>query len=92
MHSVGSPKLSMGKQEAFKIFLRDHKDRQTIEENKTQVMQRSIEAKGLGEQMNETRTRLTSFEDLSIDLSVVLVRCITLNLQASEITQYLVKP
>uniref|UniRef100_A0A3B3ZSD2 Kinesin motor domain-containing protein n=1 Tax=Periophthalmus magnuspinnatus TaxID=409849 RepID=A0A3B3ZSD2_9GOBI len=35
-----SPKLSMGKREAFEIFLRDHEDHLTIEENKTQLKQR----------------------------------------------------
>ncbi|XP_072314389.1 kinesin-like protein KIF6 [Eucyclogobius newberryi] len=53
------PKFSMGKQEAFEIFLRDHEDHLTIEENKTQLKQRSIEAKGLGGQLNETRTRIS---------------------------------
>ncbi|KAJ0062801.1 hypothetical protein NL108_008073, partial [Boleophthalmus pectinirostris] len=38
--STVCPKLSMGKQEAFEIFLRDHEDHLTIEENKTQLKQR----------------------------------------------------
>ncbi|XP_020775106.2 kinesin-like protein KIF6 [Boleophthalmus pectinirostris] len=56
------PKLSMGKQEAFEIFLRDHEDHLTIEENKTQLKQRSVEAKGLGGQLNETRNRINELK------------------------------
>ncbi|KAK7904500.1 hypothetical protein WMY93_017107 [Mugilogobius chulae] len=56
------PKFSMGKQEAFEIFLRDHEDHLIIEENKTQLKQRSVEAKGLGGQLNETRNRINELK------------------------------
>ncbi|XP_041704283.1 kinesin-like protein KIF6 isoform X3 [Coregonus clupeaformis] len=47
--------LSMGKQEAFEIFRRDHKDRLTIEDNKALLKQRFAEAKAYGEEVNEAR-------------------------------------
>ncbi|KAJ0008760.1 hypothetical protein NQD34_016175 [Periophthalmus magnuspinnatus] len=56
------PKLSMGKREAFEIFLRDHEDHLTIEENKTQLKQRSVEAKSLGNELNETRNRINELK------------------------------
>uniref|UniRef100_A0A673CBS2 Kinesin family member 6 n=1 Tax=Sphaeramia orbicularis TaxID=375764 RepID=A0A673CBS2_9TELE len=36
------PQLSMGKQEAFEIFMRDHEDHLTIEDNKTLLQQRLV--------------------------------------------------
>uniref|UniRef100_A0A8C7JR99 Kinesin-like protein n=1 Tax=Oncorhynchus kisutch TaxID=8019 RepID=A0A8C7JR99_ONCKI len=45
LHSSSASKLSMGKQEAFEIFRRDHEDRLTIEDNKSLLKQRS-EGKG----------------------------------------------
>uniref|UniRef100_A0A3Q4MP20 Kinesin family member 6 n=1 Tax=Neolamprologus brichardi TaxID=32507 RepID=A0A3Q4MP20_NEOBR len=38
--SLSGPKLSMGKQEAFEIFIRDHEDHLTIEDNKSLLKQR----------------------------------------------------
>ncbi|XP_056446624.1 kinesin-like protein KIF6 [Gadus chalcogrammus] len=52
---LNGPRLSMGKEEAFEIFMRDHEDRLTIEDNKAVLKQRYIEAKGLGVQVNKTR-------------------------------------
>ncbi|MED6258513.1 hypothetical protein ATANTOWER_008434, partial [Ataeniobius toweri] len=51
-------KLSMGKQEAFEIFIRDHEEHRTIEENKNILKERSTEARRLGEQLNEARNRI----------------------------------
>ncbi|CAL8271728.1 unnamed protein product [Merluccius merluccius] len=52
---IRGPRLSMGKQEAFEMFRRDHEDRLTIEDNKTVLKHRFAEAKALGEQVNKTR-------------------------------------
>ncbi|XP_029981840.1 kinesin-like protein KIF6 [Sphaeramia orbicularis] len=52
------PQLSMGKQEAFEIFMRDHEDHLTIEDNKTLLQQRSAEARRLGKQLNEATNRI----------------------------------
>lgn len=41
------PQLSMGKQEAFEIFIRDHEDHLTIEDNKNLLKQRSATKKKL---------------------------------------------
>ncbi|XP_072546377.1 kinesin-like protein KIF6 isoform X2 [Salminus brasiliensis] len=53
------PELSMGRQEAFEIFRRDHEDRLTIEDNKAILKQRFAEAKALGEQVNQARNRVS---------------------------------
>ncbi|XP_058470449.1 kinesin-like protein KIF6 [Solea solea] len=49
------PQLSMGKQEAFETFIRDHEDYLTIEDNKNLLKQRSAEARRLGTQLTEGR-------------------------------------
>uniref|UniRef100_A0A7N8WUX3 Kinesin family member 6 n=1 Tax=Mastacembelus armatus TaxID=205130 RepID=A0A7N8WUX3_9TELE len=51
---LSGPQLSMGKQEAFETFIRDHEDYLTIEDNKNLLKQRTTEAKRLGEQLNES--------------------------------------
>ncbi|XP_044022940.1 kinesin-like protein KIF6 isoform X2 [Siniperca chuatsi] len=56
------PQLSMGKQEAFETFIRDHGDHLIIEENKNLLKQRSAEARGLGEQLNEARNRINELK------------------------------
>ncbi|CAG5866202.1 unnamed protein product [Menidia menidia] len=56
------PQLSMAKQEAFEIFIRDHEEHKTIEENKKILKERSAEARGLGEQLNEAKNRITELK------------------------------
>ncbi|KAM6969521.1 kinesin-like protein KIF6 [Tautogolabrus adspersus] len=56
------PQLSMGKQEAFETFIRDHEDHLTIDDNKNHLKQRSAEARKLGEQLNETRNRINELK------------------------------
>ncbi|XP_020503678.2 kinesin-like protein KIF6 [Labrus bergylta] len=56
------PQLSMGKQEAFETFIRDHEDHLTIEDNKNHLKQRSAEARKLGEQLNETRNSINELK------------------------------
>ncbi|XP_045544895.1 kinesin-like protein KIF6 [Salmo salar] len=55
LYGERASKLSMGKQEAFEIFRRDHEDRLTIEDNKALLKQRFAEAKAYGEEVNEAR-------------------------------------
>ncbi|XP_059033843.1 kinesin-like protein KIF6 isoform X4 [Mustela lutreola] len=50
--------MSLGRQEAFEIFKRDHADSITIEDNKQILKQRFSEAKALGESINETRSKI----------------------------------
>ncbi|XP_060101019.1 kinesin-like protein KIF6 [Heteronotia binoei] len=50
--------MSLGRQEAFEIFKRDHADSITIEDNKQLLKQRFSEAKSLGEKVNEIRNRI----------------------------------
>ncbi|XP_023250493.1 kinesin-like protein KIF6 [Seriola lalandi dorsalis] len=56
------PQLSMGKQEAFETFTRDHEDYLTIDDNKNLIKQRSAEAKKLWEQQNEARNRINELK------------------------------
>ena len=53
--------MSMGRQEAFEIFRRDYHSNHKIEENKRILKQRYSEAKGLGEQVNASRTKISEF-------------------------------
>lgn len=39
---LSGPQLSLGKQEAFEIFIRDHEDHLTVEDNKNLLKQRSV--------------------------------------------------
>ncbi|XP_005873854.1 PREDICTED: kinesin-like protein KIF6 [Myotis brandtii] len=50
--------MSLGRQEAFEIFKRDHADSVTIEDNKQILKQRFSEAKSLGENINEARSKI----------------------------------
>ncbi|XP_059877273.1 kinesin-like protein KIF6 [Delphinus delphis] len=50
--------MSLGRQEAFEIFKRDHADSVTIEDNKQILKQRFSEAKALGESINEARVKI----------------------------------
>uniref|UniRef100_A0A8C9N9P8 Kinesin-like protein n=1 Tax=Serinus canaria TaxID=9135 RepID=A0A8C9N9P8_SERCA len=52
-------KMSLGCQEAFEIFKRDHADSITIEDNKQLLKQRFDEAKCLGEKLNEVRNKIS---------------------------------
>nr|XP_041571385.1 kinesin-like protein KIF6 isoform X3 [Taeniopygia guttata] len=50
--------MSLGCQEAFEVFKRDHADSITIEDNKQLLKQRFDEAKCLGEKLNEVRNKI----------------------------------
>ncbi|KAI3367273.1 hypothetical protein L3Q82_008319 [Scortum barcoo] len=56
------PQMSMGKQEAFETFIRDHGDYLTVEDNKNLLKQRAAEARRLGEQLNEARDRINELK------------------------------
>ncbi|XP_026700414.1 kinesin-like protein KIF6 [Athene cunicularia] len=51
-------KMSLGYQEAFEVFKRDHADSITIEDNNQLLKQRFAEAKCLGEKLNEVRNKI----------------------------------
>ncbi|KAK5857101.1 hypothetical protein PBY51_010367 [Eleginops maclovinus] len=61
-HMKRGPQLSMGKQEAFEIFIRDHKDHLTVEDNKKLLKQRSAAARSIGEELNEARNRINELK------------------------------
>ncbi|NXE48574.1 KIF6 protein, partial [Casuarius casuarius] len=50
--------MSLGCQEAFEVFKRDHADSITVEDNKQLLRQRFAEAKSLGEKVNELRNKI----------------------------------
>uniref|UniRef100_A0A8C2Z3V1 Kinesin family member 6 n=1 Tax=Cyclopterus lumpus TaxID=8103 RepID=A0A8C2Z3V1_CYCLU len=56
---LSGPQLSMGKQEAFETFIRDHEDHLTIKDNKELRKQRSAEARRTWEKLNEARSRMS---------------------------------
>ncbi|XP_032537342.1 kinesin-like protein KIF6 isoform X3 [Chiroxiphia lanceolata] len=51
-------KMSLGCQEAFEVFKRDHADSITIEDNKQLLKQRFAEVKCLGEKLNKVRSKI----------------------------------
>ncbi|XP_029973514.1 kinesin-like protein KIF6 [Salarias fasciatus] len=61
-HMRKGPTLSMGKQEAFEIFVRNREDHLTVEDNLTLLKQRAAEAKKLGVQLNDARDRITELK------------------------------
>ncbi|NXF06849.1 KIF6 protein, partial [Smithornis capensis] len=50
--------ISLGCQEAFEVFKRDHADSITIEDNKQLLKERFAEVKCLGEKLNEMRSKI----------------------------------
>ncbi|XP_037342748.2 kinesin-like protein KIF6 isoform X3 [Pungitius pungitius] len=56
------PHLSVGKQEAFETFMRDHEDCVTIEDNKKLLKQRSAEARRIGEELSEAKNRINELK------------------------------
>ncbi|XP_030651812.1 kinesin-like protein KIF6 isoform X2 [Nomascus leucogenys] len=60
--------MSLGCQEAFEIFKRDHADSVTIDDNKQILKQRFSEAKALGESINEARSKIGISENMAVPL------------------------
>ncbi|XP_003789215.1 kinesin-like protein KIF6 [Otolemur garnettii] len=58
--------MSLGRQEAFETFKRDHADSVTIEDNKQILKQRFSEAKALGESINEARRKIGISENMAV--------------------------
>ncbi|XP_031436011.1 kinesin-like protein KIF6 isoform X1 [Clupea harengus] len=56
------PEFSVGRQEAFEIFRRDHDNQLIIEENKSLLKQRYSEAKTLGEKVNNVRSKINELK------------------------------
>nr|XP_060610073.1 kinesin-like protein KIF6 isoform X2 [Anolis sagrei ordinatus] len=55
--------MSLGCQEAFEIFRRDHADSITIDDNKQLLKVRFAEAKSLGEKVNEIRNKINHLKE-----------------------------
>ncbi|KAJ8289186.1 hypothetical protein COCON_G00018450 [Conger conger] len=62
LHRRRRLELSVGRQEAFEIFMKDHEDSLVIEDNKAILKLRYAEAKALGEQVNEARGRVNELK------------------------------
>ena len=54
--------MSVGRQEAFETFRRDYPEQQTIEDHKRVLKQRYVEAKSLGQQVNNARDTISKFD------------------------------
>jgi len=61
-HSKQMADMSIGRQEAFEIFKRDYKENGTIDENKKGLKRRYMDAKKLGEQVNNARQSINSIK------------------------------
>ncbi|KAJ7991314.1 hypothetical protein DPEC_G00296040 [Dallia pectoralis] len=61
-YSKAGTAMSLGRQEAFEIFRRDHKNHITIQDNKALLKQRFAEAKAYGEQVNNARIRINELK------------------------------
>ncbi|XP_062829649.1 kinesin-like protein KIF6 isoform X4 [Anolis carolinensis] len=59
----GRGEMSLGCQEAFEIFRRDHADSITIDDNKQLLKVRFAEAKSLGEKVNEIRNKINHLKE-----------------------------
>ncbi|KAJ8289574.1 hypothetical protein GJAV_G00002830 [Gymnothorax javanicus] len=62
LHRRRGPELSVGGQEAFEIFRKEHENSLVIEDNKAILKLRYVEAKALGEQVNEARGRVNELK------------------------------
>uniref|UniRef100_A0A9J7YJG8 Kinesin-like protein n=1 Tax=Cyprinus carpio carpio TaxID=630221 RepID=A0A9J7YJG8_CYPCA len=77
--------LSVSQQEAFEVFLRDHEDRLSIENNRAVLQQRFVEAKTLGEQVNQIRIRVNELKtQLKIRRKQMVAQGVAGNLMPSE--------
>ncbi|NWY25937.1 KIF6 protein, partial [Pheucticus melanocephalus] len=72
-------KMSLGCQEAFEIFKRDHADSITIEDNKQLLKQRFDEAKCLGEKLNEVRNKINHLKGKIIQRQIQRAALAVLN-------------
>ncbi|KAH9489527.1 Kinesin- protein 6 [Bulinus truncatus] len=55
--------MSLGRQEAFDIFMRDYRDREKIESNKQILKQRYGEAKAMGEKLNKSKQKMNHLKN-----------------------------
>lgn len=53
--------MSLGRQEAFDIFMRDYNEGQVIRENKAVLKQRYGQAKALGEKLNMAKQKISMY-------------------------------
>jgi len=72
LHSVGN--MSIGRREAYEVFRRDYEHNDTIESNKQTLKQLCVEAKQLGEQLAESRDKISMFDVLCL-LFFASVQC-----------------
>jgi len=68
-------KMSMGRREAYELFRRDYEHNDTIETNKRTLKQLCVEAKHLGEQLAESRNKI-SVLPLFVCLKLFLILCL----------------
>ena len=59
LHLVGN--MSVGRREAYELFRRDYEHNDTIESNKSTLKQLCVEAKQLGEQLAESKSKISTY-------------------------------
>ncbi|CAG5136734.1 unnamed protein product, partial [Candidula unifasciata] len=62
--------MSLGRQEAFDIFMRDYRDRDKIEANKQFLKKRYTEAKALGEQLNNSKQKMNHLKKILAQIRI----------------------
>ncbi|KAL8592600.1 hypothetical protein ACOMHN_026530 [Nucella lapillus] len=60
--------MSMGRQEAFDIFMRDYEQQHSIEDNKQMLKQRYKHAKALGEMLNVAKQKINHLKEEAAQL------------------------
>jgi hypothetical protein len=69
--------MSAGRQEAFDHFRRDNPLNQKLEEHKRILKQRYTQAKTLGEEINQSRNRISNRHSLCSSCLVKLFSCLS---------------
>jgi len=61
--------MSMGRREAYELFRHDYEHNDTIESNKRTLKRLCVEAKQLGEQLAESRNKISTFTILYLSIN-----------------------
>ena len=65
--------MSLGRQEAFDMFMRDYRDRDKIDMNKQILKQRYGEAKSLGEKLNKSKQKMNHLKNSLAQIRFVFI-------------------
>jgi len=71
--------MSVGRREAYELFRRDYEHNSTIESNKQTLKQLSVEAKQLGEQLAESRNKISMLAILCLSVCMMEISLILIS-------------